>query len=109
MRHELPITLPVQPCSVDIIEKHPYESTIDMSIPSDHLELHPTMERMPSLDSEIVFRGSASFHKVSARGQAIGVAAQAAALAVWPAMSLARGKRLAAGLTGTSSLGIAAS
>jgi arsenite methyltransferase len=50
-----------------------------------------------------------SFHKVSARGQAIGVAAQAAALAAWSGISLARGKRLTAALTGTSSIGIAVS
>jgi arsenite methyltransferase len=50
-----------------------------------------------------------SFHKVSARGQAIGVAVQAAALAVWSGTSLARGKRLTAALTGTSTAGIAAS
>ena len=50
-----------------------------------------------------------SFHKVSARGQAIGVAVQAAALAVWSGTSLARGKRLTAALTGTSAAGIAGS
>jgi arsenite methyltransferase len=50
-----------------------------------------------------------SFHTISARGQAISVAVQAAALAVWSAISLARGKRLTAALTGASSLGIAAS
>ena len=50
-----------------------------------------------------------SFHTISARGQAIGVGAQAAALAVWAAVSLARGKRLTAAVTGTSAVGIAAS
>src|ERR1700759_3398279 len=50
-----------------------------------------------------------SFHRVSARGQAIGIAIQAAALAVWSAISFARGKRITAALTGASSLGIAAS
>ena len=50
-----------------------------------------------------------SFHTVSARRQAIGIATQAAALAVWSAISLARGKRLTAALTGASSLGIVSS
>lgn len=50
-----------------------------------------------------------SFHTISARGQAIGIGVQAAALAVWSAISLARGKRLTAALSGASSLGIAAS
>src|ERR1700759_349050 len=50
-----------------------------------------------------------SFHTVSARGQAIGIATQAAALAMWSGIGLVRGKRLTAALTGTSSLGIAAS
>ncbi|MBV8180137.1 MAG: SAM-dependent methyltransferase, partial [Mycobacterium sp.] len=50
-----------------------------------------------------------SFHTVSARGQAIGIAVQAATLAVWSGISLARGKKLTAALTGASSLGIAAS
>jgi arsenite methyltransferase len=50
-----------------------------------------------------------SFHTISARGQAIGVAVDVAALAVWSGISLARGKRLTAALTGASSLGIAAS
>jgi arsenite methyltransferase len=50
-----------------------------------------------------------SFHTISARGQAIGVAVDAAALAVWSGISLARGKRFTAALTGASSLGIAAS
>jgi arsenite methyltransferase len=50
-----------------------------------------------------------SFHKVSARGQGLGVAALAAALAVLSGISRARGKRLTAALTGTSSVGIAAS
>jgi arsenite methyltransferase len=50
-----------------------------------------------------------SFHTISARGQAIGVGVQAAALAVWSGISLARGKRLTAALTGTSAAGITAS
>jgi arsenite methyltransferase len=50
-----------------------------------------------------------SFHTISARGQAIGIAVDAAALAVWAGISLARGKRLTAALTGTSAVGIAAS
>ncbi|MBV8180133.1 MAG: class I SAM-dependent methyltransferase [Mycobacterium sp.] len=50
-----------------------------------------------------------SFHTVSARGQAIGIAVQAATLAVWSGISLARGKRLTAALTGASSVGIVAS
>jgi arsenite methyltransferase len=50
-----------------------------------------------------------SFHTISARGQAIAVGVEAAALAVWSAISLARGKRLTAVLTSASSLGIAAS
>ena len=50
-----------------------------------------------------------SFHRISVRGQAIGIAVDAAALAVWSAISFARGKRLTAALTGASSLGIAAS
>ncbi|MGH3576325.1 MAG: class I SAM-dependent methyltransferase, partial [Mycobacterium sp.] len=50
-----------------------------------------------------------SFHTVSARGQAMGIAATSAALAVWAGLSLARGKRLTAALTGASAAGIAAS
>jgi arsenite methyltransferase len=50
-----------------------------------------------------------SFHTISARGQAIGIGIQAAALAVWSGISAARGKRLTAALTGASSIGIAAS
>lgn len=50
-----------------------------------------------------------SFHTVSARGQAIGIAAQTAALAGWAAISWARGKRLAAALAATSAVGIASS
>jgi arsenite methyltransferase len=50
-----------------------------------------------------------SFHRISARSQAIGIAAQAAALAMCSVISLARGKRLTAALTGASSVGIAAS
>jgi SAM-dependent methyltransferase len=47
-----------------------------------------------------------SFKTVSARGQAIGVVAQAAALAVWAAISWARGRRLAAALGGASAAGL---
>jgi len=50
-----------------------------------------------------------SFHTISARGQAIGIAVDVAALAVWAGISLARGKRLTAALTGASAIGIAAS
>jgi SAM-dependent methyltransferase len=50
-----------------------------------------------------------SFHTVSARGQVIGIAVQASALAAWAGISLARGSRLTAALTGTSAVGIAAS
>lgn len=48
-----------------------------------------------------------SFHKVSARTQAIGIGAQAATLAVWAGVSWARGKRLRAALAAVSSAGIA--
>jgi arsenite methyltransferase len=47
-----------------------------------------------------------SFKTVSARGQAIGVVAQAAALAVWAAISWARGRRMAAALGGASAAGL---
>ncbi|BBX48076.1 class I SAM-dependent methyltransferase [Mycobacterium cookii] len=50
-----------------------------------------------------------SFHTLSARQQAIGIGVQASALAVWSAVSLIRGKRLTAALTGISATGIAAS
>jgi ubiquinone/menaquinone biosynthesis C-methylase UbiE len=50
-----------------------------------------------------------SFHTVSARGQGLGVAAASAALAASAWISVVRGKRLTAALSGTSSLGIAAS
>ena len=50
-----------------------------------------------------------SFHTVSARGQAIGVVAASAALAVSAAISLARGRWLTSAVTGTSAVGIAAS
>jgi arsenite methyltransferase len=43
-----------------------------------------------------------SFHTISARGQAIGVCAQAAALAVWARIRWARGKRVTAALAGGS-------
>jgi arsenite methyltransferase len=49
-----------------------------------------------------------SFHTVSARGQAIGIAVQASALAVRAGVSLAHGKRLTAALSGASAVGIAA-
>ncbi len=50
-----------------------------------------------------------SFNIISARGQAVSVGVGAAALAVSSAISASRGKRLAAVLTGASSLGIGAS
>lgn len=48
-----------------------------------------------------------SFHKFSARTQAIGVGAQAAALAGWAGISWSRGERLRAALAAVSSAGIA--
>ena len=50
-----------------------------------------------------------SFGIVSARGQAIGIGVGAAALAATSAISAARGRRLVAAATASSSLGIAAS
>jgi arsenite methyltransferase len=50
-----------------------------------------------------------SFHTVSARGQAIGIAVNASALAAWAGISLARGRRLTAALTGASAAGLTAS
>lgn len=50
-----------------------------------------------------------SFHTVSARGQAVGIAVECAALAVWAAISLRRGKRLTAALAGMAGVGIASS
>jgi arsenite methyltransferase len=50
-----------------------------------------------------------SFHIISARHQAIGIGAQAAALAAWSVLSVKRGKHLTAALTAASSIGIAAS
>ena len=50
-----------------------------------------------------------SFHTVSARGQAIGIAAQTTALAVWAGVSWARGRRVPAALAATSAVGIASS
>ncbi|MDD4865891.1 MAG: methyltransferase domain-containing protein [Mycobacterium sp.] len=50
-----------------------------------------------------------SFHTISARGQAMGIGAQATALAVWAAVSWARGKRLTATLAAAAAGGIAAS
>ncbi len=47
-----------------------------------------------------------SFHTISARGQAMGIGAQATALAVWAAISWARGKRLTAALSATSAVGL---
>jgi arsenite methyltransferase len=49
-----------------------------------------------------------SFHTISARGQAIGIGAQAAALSMWAATSWARGKRLAGALSGASAVGLIA-
>ena len=45
-----------------------------------------------------------SFRTISARGQAIGIGAQATALAVWAGISWARGKRLTAALAGASAV-----
>ncbi len=50
-----------------------------------------------------------SFHTISARGQAIGVVAASAGLAVSAGISLSRGRRLTAALTGASAIGTAAS
>jgi arsenite methyltransferase len=50
-----------------------------------------------------------SFHAVSARAQAVGVAAESAALLLWAAISWARGKRLTAALAAAAGAGIAAS
>jgi arsenite methyltransferase len=50
-----------------------------------------------------------SFHIVSARGQAALVGVDCAALAVWTGISLARGKRFTAALTGLSAAALAAS
>lgn len=50
-----------------------------------------------------------SFHTISARGQAIGVAAQTVAILGWAVAAWARGKRLTAGLAATSAVGIASS
>lgn len=49
-----------------------------------------------------------SFHTISARGQAMGIGAGAAALAVWAGISWARGKRLTAALAGASAVGMIA-
>jgi arsenite methyltransferase len=49
-----------------------------------------------------------SFHTVSARAQAIGIGAQAAALAGWASISLVRGKRLTAALAAVLAAGMAA-
>jgi arsenite methyltransferase len=50
-----------------------------------------------------------SFHTISARGQAAMLGVDCAALAVWTGISLARGKRFTAALTGLSAAAIAAS
>ncbi|MGD1240590.1 class I SAM-dependent methyltransferase [Mycobacterium seoulense] len=50
-----------------------------------------------------------SFHTVSARGQAIGLAAQTVALLGWAVFGWVRGKRLTAALAATSAVGIASS
>ena len=47
-----------------------------------------------------------SFRTISARGQAIGIGAQATALAVWAGIGWARGKRLTAALAGASAVGL---
>lgn len=49
-----------------------------------------------------------SFHTISARTQAIAVAAQAAALAVWAGIGWARGRRLRAALAGGSGVALIA-
>ncbi|HXO80584.1 MAG TPA: SAM-dependent methyltransferase, partial [Mycobacterium sp.] len=49
-----------------------------------------------------------SFEKVSARAQGIGIGAQAAALAVFAGISMARGRRLAAALAAGSTAMISA-
>ncbi|MEB4208105.1 class I SAM-dependent methyltransferase [Mycobacterium sp. 94-17] len=48
-----------------------------------------------------------SFHNVSARAQATGIAAQTVGLGVWAGISWARGKRLRASLAAVSAVGIA--
>ncbi len=50
-----------------------------------------------------------SFKVISARGQAVTIGATSAALAACSAISASKGKRLAAALTGASSLGLTAS
>ena len=50
-----------------------------------------------------------SFHRISAPGQAIGIAAYTAILALWSGLSLARGAVLTAALFGSAVIGIAAS
>jgi arsenite methyltransferase len=49
-----------------------------------------------------------SFHTISARGQAIGIGAQAAGVAVWAGISWASGKWLTAALAGASAVGMIA-
>ena len=60
-------------------------------------------------DQQAYYGIDGSFHTISVRQQAIGIGVQVSALAAWSAVSLVRGKRLTAALTGASSLGIAAS
>ncbi|MGF2953160.1 class I SAM-dependent methyltransferase [Mycobacterium sp. THU-M116] len=50
-----------------------------------------------------------SFHIVSARGQAVGIAAQVVALTLWSRLSWTRGKRTTAALAGASAGAIVAS
>lgn len=50
-----------------------------------------------------------SFHRISARGQVIGIGAQSAGLAVWAVTSWARGKRATAALAGASAAGLVVS
>jgi arsenite methyltransferase len=50
-----------------------------------------------------------SFHRISARGQAIGIAGYAVVLSVWAGFSLAHGARLTAALLVAAVIGIAAS
>ena len=49
-----------------------------------------------------------SFHTLSARGQAMGIGADVAALAVWAGISWARGKRVTAALAGLAATGLIA-
>jgi len=50
-----------------------------------------------------------AFHTLSARAQGVGVVVEAGALLLWAAVSLVRGKRVAAALAGTGGVGMLAS